>query len=69
MEVGRSVFKMLTGTPSGKRPLGWPWHRWEDNVRMVLEEIGINTGNWVDSAQDREHWRALVNAALKLRIP
>ena len=43
--------------------------RWEDNIRMDLEEIGINAGNWVDSAQDRDYWRALVNAALNLQIP
>ena len=52
---------MLTGKPTGKRPLGRPRRRWEDNVRMDLEEIGINAGNWVDSAQDRDYWRALVN--------
>ena len=46
-----------------------PRHRWEDNIRMDLEEIGINEGNWVDSAQDRNYWRALVNAALNLRVP
>ena len=43
--------------------------RWEDNVRMDLEEIDVNAGNWVDSAQDRNYWRALVNAALNLRVP
>ena len=43
--------------------------RWEDNIRMDLEETGINAGNWVDSAQDRNYWRALVNAALNLRVP
>ena len=45
MEEGRSVFKILTGKPAGKRPLGRPRHRWEDNIRMVLEEISINVGN------------------------
>ena len=57
------------GLPTGKRPLGRPRRRWEDNVRMDLEEIGINAGNWVDSAQDRNYWRTLVNAALNLRVP
>ena len=52
MEEGRSAFKILTGKPTGKRPLGRPWRRWEDNIRMDLEEIGINAGNWVDSAQE-----------------
>ena len=69
MEEGRSAFKMLTGKPTGKRPLGRPRRRWEDNIRMDFEEIGINAGNWVDSAQDRYYWRALVNAALNLRVP
>ena len=69
MEVGRSAFKILTGKPTGKRPLGRPRRRWEDNIRMDLEEIDMNAGNWVDSAQDRTYWRALVNAALNLRVP
>ena len=58
---------MLTGKPTGKRPLGRP--RWEDNIRMDLEEVGINARNWVDSAQDRNYWRALMYAALNLRVP
>ena len=61
MEEGRSAFKILT--------LGRPRRRWEDNIRMDLDEIGINAGNWVDSAQDRNYWRALVNEALNLRVP
>ena len=69
MEEGRDTFKMLTGKPTGKRPLGRPRRRWEDNIRMNLEEIGINAGNWVGSAKDRDYWRALVNAALNLRVP
>ena len=68
MEECRSAFKILTGKPTGKSPLGRPRHRWEDNIRMDLEEIGINVGNWVDSAQDRDYWRALVKAALNLRV-
>ena len=67
IEEGRIAFKILTGKSSGKRPLGKP--SWEDNIRMDLELIGINAGNWVDSAQDRNYWRALVNAALNLRVP
>ena len=69
MEESRSAFKILTGKPIGRRPLGRPRRRWEDNIRMDLEEIGINVGNWVDSAQDRNYWRDLVNAALNLRVP
>ena len=68
MEAGRSAFKILTGKPTGKRPSGRPRRRWEDNIRMDPEEICINAGNWVDSAQDRNYWRALVNAALNLRV-
>ena len=69
MEEGRSAFKILTGKPTGKRPLGRPRHKWEDNIRMNLKKIGINTRNWVDSGQNRDYWRALVNAALNLRVP
>ena len=49
--------------------MGRPRRRWEDNIRMDLEERGISAGNWVDSAHDRNYWRALVNAALILRVP
>ena len=59
----------MTGNPTGKRPLGRPRRRWEDNIRMDLEEIGINAGNWVDSVQNRDYWRTLENAALNLRVP
>ena len=69
MEEGRSAFKSLTGKPTGKRPLGKPRRRWEDNIRMDLEAIGVSVGNWVGSAQDRTFWRALVNAALNFRVP
>ena len=69
MEEGRSAFKILTDKPTGKITLGRPRRRWEDNNRMDLEDIGISAGNWVDSAQDRNYWRALVNAALNLRVP
>ena len=65
MEEGRSAFKILTGAPAGKRPLGRTRRRWEDNIRIYLKEIGINTRNWVDLTQDR----VLVNAALNLRVP
>ena len=64
-----SAFRILIGKPTGKRPSGRPRRRWEDNIRMDLAEIGINTRKWVDSAQDREYWRVLVNAALNLRVP
>ena len=63
------MFKILTGNPREKRPSGRPRRRWEDNIRMDLKEISINTNNWVNSAQDRDYWRALVNAALNLGVP
>ena len=69
MKEGRSAFNILTGKPTGKRPLGRPRRRWEDNIKMDLEEVGMNAGNWVDSAQDRNYWRALVTATLNLRVP
>ena len=59
-----SSFKILTNKPTGKIPLGKPRRRWEEIIRMHLKEIGINTRNWVDSAQDSDYWRALVNPAL-----
>ena len=55
MEEGSSAFKILTGIPTGKRPLRRPGGRWEDNIRMDIKEIGINTRNWVDSAQNRDY--------------
>jgi len=69
IEEGRSAFKILTSKPTGKRPLGWPKRRWEDNIWIDLEDIGIIVGNWVNSTEDRDYWRALVNAALNLRDP
>ena len=69
MEEDRSALKIFTGTSREKRPLGRPRRRWEDNIRMDLKEIGISTRNWVDSAQDRVYWRALVNAPLNLLVP
>ena len=69
MEVGRSAFKILTGTPAGKIPLGRPRRREEGNIRMNFKEIDINMRNWVDSARNGDYWRALVHKALNLRVP
>ena len=55
MEDGRSAFTALTGKPTGKRPLGRPRRTWENNIRMYVKEMGINTRNWVDSVQDRDY--------------
>ena len=57
MEEGRRAYRILTGKPTRKRALSLPRRRWEDNIRMDLEEMGINAGNWVDSAQDRDYCR------------
>ena len=63
------AFKILTCTPTGKRHSGRPRRRWEDNIRLELKEIGIITRNLVDSSQDRDYWRAFVNATLDLKVP
>jgi hypothetical protein len=68
MEEGRIASKILRGKPSRKRPLGRSRRRWEDNIRINLKEIGVNTRNWINSTQDRDYWRDLVNAVFYLRI-
>jgi hypothetical protein len=65
---GRSAFKILAGKPTGKRPLGRPRRRWEDNIKIYLKEVSISTMNWVVSANDRNYWRALMHMALKNRV-
>ena len=69
LEEGTSAFKILTDKRTGKRPLGRPRRRWEDNISSDLKEMVINTSNCVYSAQDMDYWRVLVNAALNLRVP
>jgi hypothetical protein len=66
---GRGVYRLLVGRPEGKRPLGRPRHRWEDNIKMNLREIGIDGANWIQMAQDRVQWRACVNTVMNLRVP
>ena len=68
MEEGSSAFKTLSDKPTGRRNLGRPTRKLEVNIRMDLKERGINTRNWVDSAQDGDYCRSLVNAALNLRV-
>ena len=69
MEEGRGVHKVLVGKPEGRRPLGRPRRRWEDNIKMDLEEVGRGCGNWMELAQDRKRWRALVSTVMNLRVP
>ena len=64
----RVVHRVLVGKPEGKRPLGRPRHRWEDNIEMDLREVG-GGGDWMDLAQDRDRWRALVNTVMNFRVP
>jgi hypothetical protein len=60
---------VLMGKPEGKRPLGRPRHRWEDNIKMDLQEVGCWGGNWITLAQDRHRWQALVNVVMNLWVP
>jgi hypothetical protein len=69
MGAGRGVYRVLVGKPEGKRPLGRPRRRWEDNIRMELEEVGLGYEDWIGLAQDRDRWRALVSAVRILRVP
>jgi hypothetical protein len=63
------VHRVLVGKPEGKRPLEKPNHRWEDNIKMDIQEVGVGCGEWVESAQDKDRWRALVSMVKKLRVP
>jgi hypothetical protein len=64
----RKVYKVLVGKPEGKRPLGRARRRWEDGVRMDLREIGLGDVDWIQLAQDRDRWRAVVSAVMNLRV-
>jgi hypothetical protein len=65
----RNECGILVGKPEGKRPLGRPRRRWVDNIKIYLREIGWDGMNWIDLAQDRDQWRALVNTVMYLRVP
>ena len=69
MGEGRGVHKVLVRKPEGKRPLGRPKHRWEDNIKMDLQEVGGDCGDWMELAQDRDRWRTLVSMVMNLRVP
>jgi hypothetical protein len=64
----RDVYRDLVGKAEGKRPLGRPRHRWEDNIEMDLQKVGFE-GNWIELAQDRDMWQALVNVIVNLQVP
>jgi hypothetical protein len=65
----RNAYRLLVGKPERSRPLGRPRRRWLDNIRMCLVEVGWGDVDWISLAQDRDRWRALVNAAMNLRVP
>jgi hypothetical protein len=69
MEEGRGAYRVFVGRPEGKRPVGRPGHRWEDNIKLDLGEIGIDGANWIRLTQDRVQWRAFVNMVMNLRVP
>ena len=69
MGEGRGVYRVLVGKPEGKRPLGRPRRRWEDNIKLDLQEVGCGDTDWIELAQDTDSWRALVNAVMNLRVP
>jgi hypothetical protein len=64
-----NAYRVLMGKPEGKRPLGRPRRRWENNIRMDLREIGWGGMEWIDLAEDRDQWRAFVNTVMNLRVP
>ena len=68
MKEGRGVHRVLVGKPEGKRPLGRPRRRWEDNIKIDLQEVG-GGGDWMELAQYRDRWRALVNTVMNFRVP
>jgi len=64
----RGVYRVLVGRSEGKRPLGRPRRRWEDNIKIDLQDVGCKDMDWIDLAQDRDRWRSLLNAVMNLRV-
>jgi len=69
MGEGRGIYRVLVGKPEGKRPMGRARHRWEDNIKIDLQEVGCGGMDWIELAQERDRCRALVNAVMKLWVP
>ena len=69
MGEGRGVHRVLVGKSEGKRPLGRPRRRWEDNITMDLQEVVGGCGDWMELAQDKDRWRTLVSTVMNLRVP
>jgi hypothetical protein len=69
MGEDRGMYKVLVGKPEEKRPLGRPRPRWEDNIKMDLQEVGGSRGDWMELAQDRDRWRPLVGTVKNFRVP
>ena len=69
MGQGRGVYRVVVGRTEGKRPLGRPRRRWEDNIKMDLQEVGGRCEDWMELAQDSDRWRALVSTVMNLRVP
>jgi hypothetical protein len=69
MGEGRGAYSVLVGRPEGRRTLGRHRRRWEDNIKMDLQEVGWGGMDWIDMAKDRDRWRALVSAVMNLRVP
>jgi len=65
----KGAYRVMVGKPEGKRPLGKPRHRWADNIRMDIQEVGCGCMDWIGLAQDRDRWRRLVSAVMNLRVP
>ena len=69
MDQSINTYRVLVGKPEGKRPLGRPRRRWEENIKMDLRGVGCDPGEWIDLAEDRDQWRAYVRAVMNRRVP